>query len=80
MNEDQTGGAPEALPSDVTTFWRAGQDLAALQPPAPAAVPSALERLGPSPFPKSKFPFLGFMATVYDHVAGCMDQKHAGRG
>lgn len=39
-------------------------------PPAlPADVPSALERLGPSPFPKSGFPFLGFLATVYDHVA-----------
>jgi len=35
---------------------------------------SALERLGPVPFPKSGFPFLGFLATVYDQVAtnvGC---------
>jgi hypothetical protein len=29
-----------------------------------------LERLGPSPFGKSRFPFLGFLATVYDEVAG----------
>lgn len=38
-------------------------------PELPPDVPSALERLGPSPFPKSGFPFLGFLATVYDHVA-----------
>jgi hypothetical protein len=39
--------------------------------PAPALddLPSALERLGPSPFPKSGFPLLGFLATLYDHVA-----------
>lgn len=38
-------------------------------PDLPPDTPSALERLGPSPFPKAKFPFLGFLATVYDHVA-----------
>ena len=38
-------------------------------PPLPTNTPSALERLGPSPFPKSGFPFLGFLATVYDHIA-----------
>jgi hypothetical protein len=50
-------------------------------PPAPDLspdLPSALERLGPSPFPKSGFPFLGFLATVYDHIAqhvGHVDQN-----
>lgn len=29
----------------------------------------ALERLGPSPFAKGKVPFLGFLATVYEHLA-----------
>ena len=38
-------------------------------PDLPPETPAALERLGPSPFPKSGFPFLGFLATVYDHVA-----------
>jgi hypothetical protein len=40
--------------------------------PAPSLddLPSALERLGPSPFPKSGFPLLGFLATLYDQVAG----------
>lgn len=40
-----------------------------LPPALPTEIPSALERLGPSPFSKSGFPFLGFLATVYDHVA-----------
>lgn len=31
--------------------------------------PSCLELLGPPPFPKSGFPFIGFLATVYDHIA-----------
>ena len=56
---------PEDLPTDATAFW---------QPPILPArpqvheLPSALERLGASPFQKSKFPFLGFLATVYDEV------------
>jgi hypothetical protein len=66
----------EDLPADPGRFWRAGEDLASLRRPAAGgAAPPALERLGASPFPKSKCPFLGFLATVYDHVAGCMNQK-----
>lgn len=38
-------------------------------PPIAEGTPSALEKLGPSPFPKSGFPFLGFLATTYDHIA-----------
>jgi hypothetical protein len=61
--------APPALdlPTDPEEFFRAGPNLDALASPSDA--PSVLERLGPSPFPKTKFPFLGFLATVYDHVA-----------
>src|SRR6476646_4566064 len=55
------------LPTDPADFFRAGPDLDVLE--VGGDVPSVLERLGPSPFPKSKFPFLGFLATVYDHVA-----------
>ncbi|HZZ43915.1 MAG TPA: hypothetical protein VFE58_13340 [Tepidisphaeraceae bacterium] len=54
--------------SDTRSFYSAGAGIDALQS-APADVPSALERLGPSPFPKAKFPFLGFLASVYDHVS-----------
>jgi len=58
---------------DVNAFWNTREDLALLAPPLVQTQPPALERLGPSPFPRSRFPFLGFLATVYDHVA-----SHAG--
>jgi hypothetical protein len=58
---------PEDLPTDAAAFWHAAS--LPLRPTTPE-LPSALERLGPSPFSKSKFPFLGFLATVYDEVAG----------
>ncbi|MDQ3439176.1 MAG: hypothetical protein M3478_02360 [Planctomycetota bacterium] len=56
------------LPTDPDAFYRAGPDIDALQPPSLDA-PPALQRLGAAPFPKGKFPFLGFLATVYEHVA-----------
>ncbi len=60
---------PDDLPPDPGRFYAAGPEFDALAPPAPRAdEPSALERLGPSPFPRTKFPFLGFLASVYDHV------------
>jgi hypothetical protein len=45
--------------------------------PAPSleGLPSALERLGPSPFPKSGFPLLGFLATLYDHVVSSLNSE-----
>jgi len=49
-------------------FWQPADEVPEA-PVLPAQTPSALERLGPSPFPKSGFPFLGFLATVYDQVA-----------
>ena len=62
---------PEELPVDAASFWRSPP----LQPrPEVRELPSALERLGPSPFPKSRFPFLGFLATVYDQVATSVRQ------
>ena len=58
----------DKLPPDRDAFFRAGPDIDALTPPSPDA-PPALSRLGAAPFPKGKFPFLGFLATVYEHVA-----------
>jgi hypothetical protein len=57
------------LPADPAAFYAAGPDLPHLAPPSLAELPSALERLGPSPFPRTGFPFLGFLATLYDQVA-----------
>jgi hypothetical protein len=69
MEDEIAALLANSLPLEADVFWRAGDDLSALAPPPPPGLPSALERLGPSPFPKSRFPFLGFLATVYDHVA-----------
>jgi hypothetical protein len=64
--DSQTPAPPEDLPADAASFWQTPE-----LPSRPELrdLPSALERLGPSPFPKSRFPFLGFLATVYDQVA-----------
>ena len=56
------------MQSDAEKFWQPADDLPDA-PPVPADIQPALERLGPSPFPKSGFPVLGFLATVYDHIA-----------
>jgi hypothetical protein len=57
------------------SFWHPTAKIQ--EPPAlPPETASALERLGPTPFAKSGFPFLGFLATVYDHVAGhCQPER-----
>ena len=62
-----TNSTPE-LPADPQAFFVAGPEAAAL---ADASIPttSALELLGPSPFPKSGFPLLGFLESVYEHLA-----------
>jgi hypothetical protein len=65
-DELETSIPPEDLPVDAVTFW---ETPALPARPEVRDLPSALERLGASPFPKSRFPFLGFLATVYDQVA-----------
>jgi hypothetical protein len=57
------------LPVEAERFWSAGEPLEAFPPPPTAEGRSALERLGPSRFPKGKFPFLGLLATIYEHIA-----------
>jgi len=58
---------PIHLESDARLFYRAGPDLRALRD-WPRTDVKVLDQLGPSPFPRSGFPFLGFLASVYDHV------------
>lgn len=60
----------DELPSDPDLFYSAGTPVAELPVPDLSAHPSALERLGPSPFPRSGFPFIGFLATLYEQVSG----------
>lgn len=57
------------LPDDPDKFYRAGRGAEELAAPSVEGLPSALEQLGASPFPKSGFPLLGFLATLYDQVA-----------
>jgi hypothetical protein len=60
---------PQGLPTDPAVFWSAGVNLddLALRPEVPST--PVLPRLGPPPFPRGGFPLLGFLATVYEHVA-----------
>lgn len=58
---------------DRSDPWRCAQP-----PPSLAMdenLPPVLEKLGPSPFAKTRFPFLGFLATVYDHIATQVRQR-----
>ena len=49
-------------------FWSARPDFDTLKLDEELPVGEILESLGPPPFPKTGFPFIGFLATVYDHV------------
>jgi hypothetical protein len=59
---------PSDLPPDPTTYFCAGPAIKKLDAPRPAPT-SALKLLGPSPFPNSKFPLLGFLDSLYEYVA-----------
>lgn len=60
---------PEDLPCDPASFYSARANLGDLLPPPEVLSKPALTRLGPPPFPRGSFPLLGFLATLYDHVA-----------
>ncbi|MEA2711662.1 MAG: hypothetical protein QOF78_4263 [Phycisphaerales bacterium] len=70
MNEVETQQPPPYLPPEPENFFRAGPDvelLISVAPPEPAQ--HVLEQLGPPPFRKTAFPMMGFLASVYEHVA-----------
>ena len=52
-----------------TDFYRATRPLPDLRAHEDADVTPALMRLGPPPFPRAGFPFMGFLASVYDCIA-----------
>ena len=60
---------PPDLPADPRSFWGDPSTLERLAVRPEADLPSVLQRLGPLPLPRSGFPLIGFLATVYDHVA-----------
>jgi hypothetical protein len=60
------------VPADAPKFYESTADLHALDDINFADRPSVLERLGPAHFRSKGFSFMGFLQTVYDHVAGEM--------
>ena len=66
---DRPEGAPEWLLKDPHRFWSVGPGFEGLAIPEEEPAHSILERLGPLPLPRSGFPLVGFLATVYDHIA-----------
>ncbi|NOX59359.1 MAG: hypothetical protein GXP29_10945 [Planctomycetes bacterium] len=60
---------PKDLPSSALDFWAEPDELHELADSQPTSTNDVLGTLGPPPFPKTGFPFIGFLATVYDHVA-----------
>ncbi len=70
-------GPPDDLPSDPALFYAASGNLDELAGLQDDPCKTALERLGPPPFRRSGFPLLGFLATVYEHVAKCANDALA---
>ncbi len=67
-------GPPADLPAGADRFWAPPADLDAIGVPPDAESIPALRRLGPLPFPRGGFPLMGFLATVYDHIATHADE------
>jgi hypothetical protein len=59
---------PPELVARVNDMMRAAEPLPQVTIDPPTGQ-SALDSLGPSPFPKRGFPFLGFLSGIYDHVS-----------
>ncbi len=80
-HDEMTAGPtpPAYLPRVPRLFWSVHPDFETIELGPQSKTPAALERLGPPPFPKTGFPFIGFLATVYDHVAAqAGDRTHPG--
>jgi hypothetical protein len=73
MPDDQL--TSPTLPTDPAAFYRAGPDVALLIAMAPPPGKHVLEQLGPPPFRKTTFPMMGFLASVYEHVAAAVSGK-----
>lgn len=62
-------GPPAGLPIDGEAFWARGFEAGVLSPPSVDEPIPALKRLGPPPFARGGFPLIGFLETVYGHIA-----------
>lgn len=66
---------PAYLPRAPKLFWAYRPDFESIELVDPSSQAPVLERIGPPPFPRTGFPFFGFLATVYEHVT-----QHVQRG
>ena len=79
MSEPQPQQPPPDLTADSDAFFRAGPDVDLLMSvPPPAEEKHVLEQLGPPPFRKTSFPMMGFLASVYEHVAAQVSGRASG--
>ena len=60
---------PTGLPTKHREFWGGATAMDALGACPVHEAPPALEKIGPPPFPRGGFPLMGFLASVYEHVA-----------
>ena len=63
------GLAPANLPMDPASFYRARPEAHTLSLAPDSEPKHVLEQLGPPPFRKTSFPLMGFLASLYEHVA-----------
>ena len=69
QSAEAVSSAPADLPASALDFWEDQEDLGELAKSRTISTDDVLGKLGPPPFRKTGFPFIGFLATVYDHVA-----------
>jgi hypothetical protein len=65
----ESAAPPPHLPADPGAFYRASGSLESISLVAPPESQHVLELLGPPPFRKSSFPLMGFLASLYEHIA-----------
>ncbi len=62
-------GPPAELPISGEAFWSRASAAGVLNPPTVDEPMPALKQLGPPPFARGGFPLIGFLETVYGHIA-----------
>ena len=68
-NDNTTLQPPAHLPIDPRHFFAAPLGTQSIPLVAQAESQHVLEQLGPPPFRKGSFPVIGFLASLYEHVA-----------
>jgi len=78
--EETTQAAPDDLPTDAVAFWGSVPPELLDIDLKPSTELPVIDQLGSAPFKKEKggFPFLGFLASVYEHVStAATNELHA---